>query len=120
LEQLDGPTLALVILSAAIATGREPLVEERCWLCLEAAVAAIWVDELLLQSRLMVGRPRALTAAAVWRRVGPPGPAPGEDGTDYARVPNWRSRGESVCRTIYGGSYERLRENIRTLHPALD
>ena len=120
LEQLDGPTVALVVLAAAIATGREPLVEERCRSCLESAVPALWVDELLLQSLLMVGWPRALTAVAIWRRVGPPVPAPGEDGTDYARVPDWRSRGESVCRTIYGGSYERLRQNIRTLHPALD
>jgi 4-carboxymuconolactone decarboxylase len=120
LEQLDGPTVALVVLAAAIATGREPLVEERFRSCLDSAVPALWVDELLLQSLLMVGWPRALTAVAIWRRVGPPAPAAAEDGTDYARVPDWRSRGESVCRTIYGGSYERLRENIRTLHPALD
>jgi len=120
LEHLDGPTLALVVLSAAIATGREPLVEEHCRSCLEAAVSPLWVDELLLQSLLMVGWPRALTAAAVWRRVGPPAPAAGEDGTVYTQVSEWRSRGESVCRTIYGDSYERLRENIRTLHPALD
>ncbi len=120
LEHLDGPTLALVALSAAIATGREPLMEERCRSCLEAAVPALWVDELLLQSLLMVGWPRALTAAAVWRRVGPAEPAPGEDGTDHAHSPEWRARGESVCRTVYGGSYERLRENLRALHPALD
>lgn len=120
LEHLDPPTLALVVLSAAIATGREPLVEERCRACLDAAVPALWVDELLLQSLLMVGWPRALTAAAIWRRIGAPEPMVGEDGTDYARVPEWRARGESVCRTVYGDSYERLRENIRALHPALD
>ena len=120
LDQLDRPTLALVVLSAAIATGREPLVEERCRSCLEAAVPPLWVDELLLQSLLMVGWPRALTAAAVWRRVGPSEPAPGEDGTDYARIPEWRARGESVCRMVYGDSYERLRENMRAMHPALD
>ena len=45
LEQLDGRTLALVVLSAAIAMGREPLVEERCRSCLEAAVPPLWVDE---------------------------------------------------------------------------
>jgi 4-carboxymuconolactone decarboxylase len=120
LDQLDGPTFALVVLSAAIATGGEPLVEERCRSCLEAAVPPLWVDELLLQSLLMVGWPRALTAAAVWRRVGPSEPAPGEDGTDYTRIPEWRARGESVCRMVYGDSYERLRENMRAMHPSLD
>lgn len=120
LSHLDGPTTALVVLSAAIATGREAQVEECCLACVQAAVAPSWVDELLLQSVLMVGWPRALTAAAIWRRVGAPVPAPGEDGTDYARAPDWRARGESVCRTVYGPSYQRLRANVRELHPALD
>lgn len=120
LEHLDGPTRGLLGLAAAIATGREPLVEEHCRVCQESGVPALWVDELLLQSLLMVGWPRALVAAAIWRRVGPAEAVPGEDGSDYSRVSEWRARGESVCRTVYGTSYERLRENVRALHPALE
>jgi 4-carboxymuconolactone decarboxylase len=120
LEHLDAPTRALIVLAAAVATGREPLVEECCAACVGAGVPALWVDELILQSLLMVGWPRALTAAAVWRRVGAAEPAPGEDGTDYGRVAEWQARGVSVCRTVYGASYDRLRDNVRGLHPALD
>ncbi len=120
LETLDPPTGALVSLAAAIATGSEPSVEAACRLCLEAAVPAAWVDELLLQSVLMVGWPRALTAAWVWRRLGPSQPEPGEDGADYGQAPEWRARGEAVCRIIYGANYYRVRDNVRALHPALD
>jgi 4-carboxymuconolactone decarboxylase len=120
LDRLDGPTRALVVLAAAIATGREPLVEEQCRACVSASVPATWVDELLLQSLLMVGWPRMFVAAAIWRRIGAAAPAPGEDGTDYSRAAAWRARGESLCRTVYGANYERLRGNVRALHPALE
>jgi 4-carboxymuconolactone decarboxylase len=120
LDHLDRPTRELVVLAAAIATGREALVEERCRACVSAGVPSLWVDELLLQSLLMVGWPRMFAAAALWRRVGSAEAAPGEDGTDYSRALEWQARGESLCRTVYGANYERLRGNVRALHPALE
>lgn len=120
LDHLDGRTGALVLLAAAIATGREVLVEEQCRACTSASVPVPWVDELLLQSLLMVGWPRTFQAAAIWRRVGSPDAAPGEDGTDYSRAAEWGVRGELLCRTVYGDNYERLRGNVRELHPALE
>lgn len=120
LDRLDGPTRALVLLAAAIATGRESLVEAHCRACLSTSVSALWVDELLLQSLLMVGWPRMFSAVAIWRRVGSPTPADGEDGTDYRRAAEWRLRGEALCRTVYGATYARLRDNVRGLHPALE
>ena len=65
------------------------------------------MDELLLQSTLMVGWPRALSAAAIWRRIA--GPARSlEDGAEYGATLEWGSRGEAVCRVIYGTNYDRL------------
>ncbi|MDP9202809.1 MAG: carboxymuconolactone decarboxylase family protein, partial [Gemmatimonadota bacterium] len=32
----------------------------------------------------------------------------------------WRDRGERTCAIVYGESYEKLRQNVRELHPALD
>ena len=59
-------------------------------------------------------------AAAVWRRVGCAEPVWEEDGTDYTRAEEWRARGESLCSTVYGANYERLLDNVRALHPALE
>ena len=120
LDRLDGPTRALVALAAAIARGDEALVEERSRECVAQAAPAAWVDELLLQSLLMCGWPRTLNAAMAWRRVGVAVPVPGEDGTDYTRAAEWTARGEAMCRAVYGTNYERLRGNVRALHPALD
>jgi 4-carboxymuconolactone decarboxylase len=35
-------------------------------------------------------------------------------------VSDFAQRGESTCATVYGEFYDRLRVNIRGLHPALD
>jgi 4-carboxymuconolactone decarboxylase len=119
LDALDDATRALVALAAAIAAGNDAAVEEHSRTCLAEGVPETWVDELLLQSTLMVGWPRALSAAATWRRIA--GPARSlEDGTDYSHAPEWRARGEAVCRVVYGSNFDRLRANIRLLHPALD
>jgi 4-carboxymuconolactone decarboxylase len=120
MTSLDRPTQVLVRLASAIATGRRELVEERCRAARTEDVPAVWVDELLLQSVLMVGYPLSLTAAAIWREVAD-GPAVSlEDGTGHGSQAEWQARGEAACRIIYGGNYAKLRENVRRLHPALD
>src|SRR5438270_1955608 len=78
------------------------------------------VEEIILQSYLFAGFPRALNAARAWRAVsGRAAPADDKKGTakDLAR---WRAQGEETCAIVYGDHYEKLRRNIRDLHPALD
>jgi len=116
---LDAPTRALLRLAAAVAGGRDEMLAERAREAVEAHVPAIWVDELLLLSMLMVGWPRALGAAAVWRRESSVR-APATDASASETLETWRLRGEALCRVVYGSNYERLRENVRALHPALD
>lgn len=79
-----------------------------------------WVEEMILQSYLFAGFPRALNAAREWRRVSGRA-APGVDeGERTDLVAYWQQRGEATCEVVYGEFYEPLRKNIRTLHPALD
>ena len=116
---LDAGTRVLVQLSAAIAAGDEATV--RTWF-LEAARDAppLHVEELVLQSYLFCGFPRALNAAREWRRVsGRPAPA-SDEADDVTRGEEWRERGELTCAAVYDGMYEKLRLNVRDLHPALD
>jgi len=83
-------------------------------------VDPVEVEEIILQSYLFAGFPRALNAARAWRLVSERR-APSED--EHATVENleqWRERGEETCRIVYGEMYEKLRANIRELHPALD
>ena len=74
------------------------------------------VEEVLLQSYLFLGFPASLNGMAAWRRLTgsePTGPAP----PDYSA---WESRGREVCGAVYAGQYERLRANVRALHPDLE
>jgi len=117
---LDPHTLELVRFAAAIAQGVEVDLRERAEALREAGVPVVWVEELLLQSVLMLGYPRTLSAIGVWRKASGV-PAPEQDGdADYSRVEEWVERGEAACARVYGDNYQKLRANIQALHPALD
>ena len=119
-DNLDPQTRDLVRFAAAIAQGYEPELRERVGPLRASQTPVVWVEELLLQSVLMCGYPRALVAFTVWRKFsGVPAPE-SDEGQDYSRVPEWARRGEDVCATVYGENYRKLRESIRALHPAID
>lgn len=128
---LDRPTVALVRQSARITASSEAAVRDGFAECARVGVSAEWLEELVLQSYLFAGFPRALNAAREWRRSAaaqpPVSPAASDDpaggrpfGESYAATHDWRSRGEQTCATVYGSSYAPLRRNIRALHGALD
>jgi 4-carboxymuconolactone decarboxylase len=116
---LDDEERALVRLAAVITAGDEALL--RAHLTRAAMrVRQEWVEEVVLQSYLFAGFPRALNAAREWRRLSGRRAPRDDDGERYERFAEWRVDGERTCRTVYGRFYAHLRRNIRELHPALD
>ncbi len=113
LDVLDDATLALVRLAAVVAAGDEDSLRNELGRA-AGSVPDVWVEELLLQTYLFAGFPRALNAMREWRR-GHPAVA----GAVKTRTPT-RADGEVTCARVYGPMYDRLRENIRHLHPLLD
>ena len=116
---LDAPTLALVRIAAATATGDEVGLRERMIAARAADVPVAWVEELLLQTFLNVGYPLALVAFGVWRSVAGPVADPGESiaHPDWER---WTERGVEACGKVYGRTYHKLLLNLRSLHPAIE
>jgi 4-carboxymuconolactone decarboxylase len=112
---LDDATRRLVRLSAIITAGTELEIREALARA-AGSVPVSWVEELLLQTYLFAGFPRALNATREWRRV-QPAPASGESTRSLEQI---RADGEATCLAVYGEMYERLRGNIRSLHPLLD
>ena len=117
--ELDDATCVLVQLSAAIAAGSEATV--RRWIAEAARLApAPEVEEVVLQSYLFCGFPRALNATREWRRVSQRLAPSTDEAEEVELAAEWRERGEQTCAAVYGEMYERLRLNVRDLHPALD
>ena len=115
--RLDDTTAALVAAAAAVAGADEGRMREVLRAAHGAAPVA-WIEEVLLQSYLFAGFPRALNAMRLWRAVsGEPAPAADADVHGDAEL---RRRGERTCARVYGRFYEPLRVNIAALHPALD
>src|SRR6266700_3624344 len=119
---LDAPTAALVRVAAAVARGKAPELTARFAAARDARVPGLWIEELLLQSMLVVGYPLALVAFAAWRGVGGPAPIEGDGAEDLAHADweSWAARGAAVCREVYGRAYHKLLVNLRALHPALE
>src|SRR5713226_6362041 len=118
---LDAQTAALVRVAAAVARGKASELKARFAAARDARVPGLWIEELLLQSMLVVGYPLALVAFGAWRGVG--GPAPEGDGAEdlaHANWESWAARGAAVCREVYGRAYHKLLVNLRALHPALE
>jgi 4-carboxymuconolactone decarboxylase len=113
---VDEGVRALVTLSAAVASANRAQQAA----AMDAAgqvCAGRAVEEVLLQSYLFLGYPRALRALKLWReRSG----QPADTAVAPADPEAWRRRGELVCERVYGGQYPRLRANIAALHPELE
>lgn len=116
----DPATRALVRLAARIAGGSEVDVRDGLRETAVAGTPEDWVEELILQSYLFCGFPRALNAAREWRRqvqgTGT-GRGAGQRNGGYDR---FQAEGEATCARVYGRFYSKLRQNIVALHPELD
>src|SRR5213592_4159228 len=119
---LEARTAALVRVAAAVARGNPPELKARLAAARDARVSGRWIEELLLQSMLVVGYPLALVGFAAWRGVGGPAPVEGDGAEDLAHADweSWAARGAAVCRAVYGRAYHKLLVNLRALHPALE
>lgn len=106
---------ALLELSAALGSREQKAVAASLAAAAACAPGAA-VEEVLLQSHLFIGFPDVLNAFSIWRKLSlsaaPPARAPDEKG--------WPERGAATCELVYGSNYEKLRDNVRSLHPALD
>jgi len=110
---------ALVRLAAVIAAGSEADIRTELARAQQDARVE-WLEEVILQSYLFAGFPRTLNAAREWRRVSGRTAPLTDDGERLDRADEWRRQGEETCAIVYGPFYDRLRVNIRALHPALD
>ena len=120
---LDRPTVALVRVAAALGEGKIDVLRDRFGAARAAGVPDRWIEELLLQSLLVVGYPLALVAFGVWREVSGPVSGPRDGGGEELAREDWQAwaqRGSTVCAAVYGRAYHKLLLNLRALHPALE
>ena len=106
---------ALVDVSAALAATDETRLRHALEVA-DRVCDPLEVEETLLQSMLFLGYPAALNGLALWRAVSGR-PAPEATREDPAL---WPARGREVCRRVYGAQLERLRANVRQLHPEME
>src|SRR3989442_14753502 len=108
---LDAQTTALVRAAAALAEGKIAELKQRFVAARAAGVPDLWVEELLLQSLMLVGYPLALVAFGVWREVTGPSARGGDSAGEELAHEEWQAwaeRGAQVCAAVYGRAYHQL------------
>jgi len=106
--------IAGAVAGAPIAFTRRVMVE-----AIDIA-SVIAVEEVLLQSYLFAGFPRALNAMRVWRDVSGQHAPLVDQAIDDSAAADTARLGEQICRMVYGHKYDALRQSVSRLHPALD
>ncbi len=106
--------IAGAVAGAPIAFTRRVMVE-----AIDVA-PVISVEEVLLQSYLFAGFPRALNAMRVWRDVSGQHAPSVDQAIDDSAAADTARLGEQICRMVYGHKYDALRQSVSRLHPALD
>ncbi len=115
--ELPGLTLA----AAAAARGRRDALRAALRVVRRRSLDPEKLREVLLQTYLFAGYPRAINALAELAALGPePAVLPTLD-LDHDRGQDavWRARGEALCRRVYGGAYDRLLATMTRISPEL-
>jgi len=110
----------LMLVSANLAKGRLRVVAELLERARKAQVPAEEAYEIILQCYLFLGYPRSIEGLKLLEKHYPEFVPPSADELSPTNSDEWKRRGESLCRTIYGSNYEALRRRIKTLSPDLD
>jgi len=117
-QALTAEQAAVVDVSAAIAASDAASVEAESKRAIEAGLPAAALYEIILQSYLFVGFPRAIEAFFAARPVLERAAAVPTRAA-IADSAEWDRAGEALCRSVYGRNYEKLMETMRALSPDL-
>jgi alkylhydroperoxidase/carboxymuconolactone decarboxylase family protein YurZ len=110
---------AIVGLGAAAARGGRERLRE----ALERArglVPPADIEEYLLQTYLFAGFPSTINAFFTWQAwAAESGGREKPPGLEVEQPADWRTRGERLCRLVYGQNFEPLQRRLSRLHPVL-
>jgi alkylhydroperoxidase/carboxymuconolactone decarboxylase family protein YurZ len=95
----------------------ESLLEKELQRALYEGIEPTTIREAILQTYLFAGYAATINAFIVFNRLVPHNSDFLQESTES--IEEWKTRGEELCRKIYGSQFERMVENMNKLHPDL-
>jgi alkylhydroperoxidase/carboxymuconolactone decarboxylase family protein YurZ len=119
--RLDPETRGLALAAAAAAAGRRDTTRAVLRLLIQRGQAPDRLRAALLQTYLFAGYPRAINALAELAALLPePAVPPMVDlGGEIGQDREWLARGQTLCRRVYGGAYDKLLMALARISPDL-
>jgi 4-carboxymuconolactone decarboxylase len=118
-ESISPAGRALIRISACLAGARYKRLEVYIREALAQKVAASKIYEVLLQSYLFLGYPKALEAIKIFRRVCDHETRPSRINYSFRNWPDWKIRGTVLCEKVYGDNYDKLVKRVGEISPEL-
>lgn len=114
----DAETRILALFSATIAQADDEITAAAIRMASSLNVSSEKLYEIVLQSYLFLGFPRMLRAAEVLQANAPfnTNPAVASPPTQ-TEITEWFDRGTGLCQTVYGDTYNRLRDRVLGIAP---
>jgi len=118
-ESISPASRALIRISACLAAANYGRLETYMREALAQKVAASKIYEVLLQSYLFLGYPKALEAMKIFRQVCDHNARPSRINFSFRYWSDWRIRGTVLCEKVYGDNYDKLVKRVGEISPEL-
>jgi len=119
LEGLSSANKSLIRISACLAAGNYARLELLIREALASKVSASKIYEVLLQSYLFLGYPKALEGLKIFRKIAGKDNRPSRINRSFRYWSDWKIRGTLLCRKVYGNNFGKLTERIGDISPEL-
>ncbi len=118
-ENISPAITALIRISACLAAAKYRRLETYMREALAQKVAASKIYEVLLQSYLFLGYPKALEGMKIFRQVCDHAARPSRINYSFRYWPDWKSRGTALCEKVYSDNYDKLVKRVGEISPEL-
>lgn len=118
-ESISPTSTALIRISACLAAAKYRRLEAYIREALAQKVAASKIYEVLLQSYLFLGYPKALEALKIFRQVCDHDARPSRINFCFRYWSDWKIRGTVLCEKVYGDNYDKLVKRVGEISPEL-
>lgn len=109
----------LISIAACVASGKWRLFRHLISQALAEKVQVPRIYEVILQSYLFLGYPKALEAMKVFREVCENDYQPSNINYSFRYWSEWKIRGIVLCEKVYGKNFDKLMKRVKEISPEL-
>jgi len=119
IDSLSKTNKYLVTISACLAAAKYKQLKTLLSEAYNNKVSPARIYEVLLQSYLFLGYPKALEGIKIFREIIEDNSRESQIKYNFSNWPDWKTRGRDLCEKVYGKNFDKLVQRIGEISPEL-